>query len=271
MITVAKKIDAPIKLEFSSGPSGAGMMLGLGDIIVPGMLMGLALRFDLFQYYQKKTKLEPVALTTEVASPTSETTRETKDTQYRRVKAPYVDTRGQWGNRFWTTPLGSLFPVEEASSPIAATAFPKPYFYASMVGYAVGMLATLTALLVFKHGQPALLYLVPGVTGSLWLTGLVRGEVKDMWAYTEDGSLDTKDVVVEVDADGRVVAEVGKESTEKGEAADNRGGLVPGKRTRKGNDGSEQPDGELSADEARGGGGKPYELFVLSVTAPRAA
>ena len=54
----------------------------------------------------------------------------------------------------------------------------------------------LGVLIVFKHGQPALLYLVPGVLGALWLTGLVRGEVKDMWTYTEDGSIDVVDVVV---------------------------------------------------------------------------
>jgi minor histocompatibility antigen H13 len=66
------------------------------------------------------------------------------------------------------------------------------------------MLVTITVMLVYRHGQPALLYLVPGVTGSLWLTGLWRGELKDMWEYTENGSLDTMDVVVEVDGEGKV-------------------------------------------------------------------
>ncbi|KXX79625.1 Intramembrane protease 2 [Madurella mycetomatis] len=267
MITVAKNIDAPIKLVFN-GSSGVSM-LGLGDIVVPGMLMGLALRFDLFQYYQKQTKLEPITLTTEVTSHTSETTHKTEDTRYRRVKAPYVETRGQWGNRFWTTPLGSLFPVKEAASPIAATAFPKPYFYASVAGYAAGMVATLTALLVFNHGQPALLYLVPGVTGSLWLTGLIRGEVKDMWAYTEDGSLDTMDVVVEVDADGQVVKDSAKESGERVEARP--------KRARSGEtDGSRDGEvglveGEVLRKTGEAQGSKPYELFAFSVTAPRSA
>lgn len=267
MITVAKNIDAPIKLVFN-GSSGVSM-LGLGDIVVPGMLMGLALRFDLFQYYQKQTKLEPVTLTTEAASPATETTQKTEDTQHRRVKVPYVETRGQWGNRFWTTPLGSLFPVKDAASPIAATAFPKPYFYASVAGYAAGMVATLTALLVFNHGQPALLYLVPGVTGSLWLTGLIRGEVKDMWAYTEDGSLDTMDVVVEVGADGQVVKDTVGESGEKE-------GVQPKQATSSGTDESREGEvglveGEALRKTGKGQGSKPYELFVFSVTAPRPA
>jgi len=263
MITVATKIDAPMKLVFKSA-KGAGM-LGLGDIVLPGALMALALRFDLFQHYQRQTKLEPVQLTAETVSPNAApgstgttTTTTTTTTQHRRVKAPYVDSRGQWGNRFWTTPLGRLFPVREAKDAIAATAFPKPYFYASVVGYAVGMLVTETVMLMFNHGQPALLYLVPGVVGSLWLTGLVRGEIKDMWAYTEDGSLDVEDVIVEVDGDGKVVKEEGKKVDEKKEEEkkDAKHGVA-----------------EKTADEntksQRAGDGL-HELFVFSVTAPRA-
>ncbi|KAL2016827.1 hypothetical protein VTK56DRAFT_2950 [Thermocarpiscus australiensis] len=252
MITVAEKLDAPVKLVFNSA-KGVGM-LGLGDIILPGMMMALALRFDLYQYYQKQTRLEPVELASETASAVPGVTTTTTRTQYKRVKAPYVDPRGQWGNRFWTTKLGSLLPVPEAASAIAATAFPKPYFYASVVGYAAGMLATLTALLVFNHGQPALLYLVPGVTGSLWLTALLRGELKEMWSYTEDGSLDTEDVVVEVDAAGKVVKEKVKKASE-GEA---------------GRSDSEDSDEEAEkSGKGKGSREGPYRVFMLSVTAPR--
>jgi minor histocompatibility antigen H13 len=256
MIAVATTIDAPIKLVFENAKGTS--MLGLGDIVVPGMLMALALRFDLFQHYQKQTKLEPVQLSAETTSETG--TEVTTTTQHRRIKAPYVDSRGQWGNRFWTTPLGRLLPVREASEPTAATAFPKPYFYASVVGYAAAMFVTLTVMLVFNHGQPALLYLVPGVTGALWLTGLWRGEVKDMWGYTEDGSLDTEDVVVEVDGEGRVVKEVGgkKEGeSEGGEAEAEVKGDV---------------DAEVEGKEReRATAAGLHELFVFSVTVPRAA
>lgn len=286
MIAVAKSIDAPIKLVFTSAKGAS--MLGLGDIVVPGMLMALALRFDLFQHYQRKTTLEPVQLTTET------TTATTTTTQHRRVKAPYVDTRGQWGNRFWTTPLGRLSPVREATDAISATAFPKPYFYASVVGYAAGMLVTLTVMLVFNHGQPALLYLVPGVTGALWLTGWVRGEVGDMWAYTEDGSLDTEDVVVEVDGEGRVVGESGgrrrdgggegagkeeggKEKGEgKGEGADKEKEEAEGKEKNdaegKEKSEAEKWEKEKAEIEGTGLGFSPghHELFLLSVTVPRA-
>ncbi|KAL1842779.1 hypothetical protein VTJ49DRAFT_4264 [Mycothermus thermophilus] len=258
MITVAKAIDAPIKLTFETAKGAS--MLGLGDIIIPGMMMALALRFDLFMHYQRQIKLEPVQLlsksvsaSTDATTPENSKASTTATTGHRRIKPTFIDTRGQWGNRFWTTPFGRLSPVSGASEPAAATAFPKPYFYASLGGYAGAMVVTMVVMLVFRHGQPALLYLVPGVTGALWLTGLARGEIKDMWAYTEDGSLDTEDVVVEVDGEGKV---------------------VEGERERKETEGNSGPkdDGEdIEKERQQRTAAGLKELFVLSVTAQRVA
>ncbi|KAL9610773.1 MAG: hypothetical protein Q9167_004556, partial [Letrouitia subvulpina] len=36
-----------------------------------------------------------------------------------------------------------------------------------------------------NHPQPALLYLVPTVVGALWITALLRGEVRKLWVYSE--------------------------------------------------------------------------------------
>ncbi|KAL2133356.1 hypothetical protein VTI74DRAFT_2485 [Chaetomium olivicolor] len=259
MITVATKIDAPIKLVFK-GTTGSSM-LGLGDIVVPGMLMALALRYDLYQHYQRQIRLEPVDLTIETApSPDSTTATTTTTTQSTRsVKTPYIPPNGQWGNRFWTTPLGSLSPVSEAREPIAATAFPKPYFYASLLGYAAGLLATLIVMLVTRRGQPALLYLVPGVTGAVWITGLARREVGEMWRYTEDGSLDVEDVVVEVDAEGRRVVEKKQQQQQ---------GVEEGKEKRKEEDGRVEGKGDGQVEERKEVRRRPYELFSLSITAP---
>ncbi len=252
MITVATKVDAPIKLVFQNAKGGFSM-LGLGDIIVPGLLMGLALRFDLYRFYQKQTRLEPVQLTSEATSDTPGETITTITTQYRRIKAPYVDPQNQWGNRFWTTKLGRLTPIPSATSARAATAFPKPYFYASVLGYALGMAVTLTILVIFNHGQPALLYLVPGVAGSLWLTAILRGELKEFWSYTEDGSLDTEDVVVDVDANGQVIEKATtpdeKKEAEKGDGAEKSGNSKVNKVKK-----NEMGD---------------VEVFLFSITAPR--
>ncbi|KAK9125067.1 hypothetical protein Scep_013913 [Stephania cephalantha] len=47
MVSVAKSFDAPIKLLFPTGNSTRPFsMLGLGDIVIPGIFVALALRFD---------------------------------------------------------------------------------------------------------------------------------------------------------------------------------------------------------------------------------
>ncbi|EJT70729.1 hypothetical protein GGTG_11752 [Gaeumannomyces tritici R3-111a-1] len=209
MVTVATKIDAPIKMTFEN--EARSSLLGLGDIVLPGIFICLCLRFDLWRHYQKQTTRVPTKLTTEfeaastdkdVLDITTETRKlvETKDLE---IKAEFMDPQGRWGDWFWTLPL--RLTGEIPTPGLRAMAFPKTYFFASMIGYAAGMALTVAMLLVFRHGQPALLYLVPCVTGAAWLTGTVRGELHDMWTYTEDGSLDTKDVLVDVDGSGNVV------------------------------------------------------------------
>lgn len=64
--------------------------------------------------------------------------------------------------------------------------FPKPYFHSGMIGYILGMITTMTVMIKFEAAQPALLYLVPGCLGSTFITALVRGEVKDLLAYSEE-------------------------------------------------------------------------------------
>ncbi|KXJ93909.1 signal peptide peptidase-domain-containing protein [Microdochium bolleyi] len=215
MVTVATKLDVPIKLVFQ-GPKKASM-LGLGDIVIPGMFIGLCLRFDQYLYYHRQRKLVPVELETETKS--AGELQVSTETQRMVVKPEYVNPQGQWGDRWWSTKLtGILSP--SATPELRASAFSKTYFHAAMVGYLLAMVATLAMLLVFNHAQPALLYLVPGVVSAVWLTGLARGEVREMWVYTEDGSLDGSDTVVEVDADGNVTKEVKKDESKTDEAKD---------------------------------------------------
>lgn len=60
MLTVAKGIDAPIKLLFprdwyhEDGPKFA--LLGLGDIVMPGFFIALCLRYDIVMTAQAKLK-----------------------------------------------------------------------------------------------------------------------------------------------------------------------------------------------------------------------
>lgn len=194
MVTVATKLDVPIKLLFPR-PLEEGQdpalrklaMLGLGDVVIPGMVIGLALRFDLFMYYLKRQTKRIKTVSQSSDDKDQHATEKTEDIIH---KEPYRSVTGHWGNTFWTRSwIGrSLLPKYDPSKKLfhnPIPTFPKPYFYASIVGYVLGMCVTLGIMQVYKHAQPALLYLVPGVLGSLWLTALFRGEVKQMWQFTE--------------------------------------------------------------------------------------
>ncbi|OBT42338.1 hypothetical protein VE00_06505 [Pseudogymnoascus sp. WSF 3629] len=171
MITVATTLDAPMMLVVP-GPN-RGSMLGLGDIVLPGIMIGLALRFDLYLHYLRKGQAS-----SEIALPS--------------YKKP---TASQTGDLFWTARHASLRPAA-----LADAAFRKTYFHAALVGYVAGMAVTLSVLNIWNHAQPALLYLVPGVLIALWGTALVRGEIGVMWRFTESGDdiADVKGVRVEV-------------------------------------------------------------------------
>lgn len=174
MVTVATKLDVPIKLLFPRPPSPEApdvvqlAMLGLGDIVVPGMMVGLALRFDLYMYYKRKGIQKAKAEGNEKGF----------------VKPQYQTATGGWGERFWVRKAPSRGP--ELEPPYHdARSFPKTYFNASLVGYVIGMISTLIGMQYSKHAQPALLYLVPGVLISLWGTALSKGDIKEMWNFSD--------------------------------------------------------------------------------------
>jgi minor histocompatibility antigen H13 len=175
MVTVAKSLDIPIKLVFprpdAKDPTViTHAMLGLGDVVLPGIMIALALRFDLYMFYLRKQK----AITSDDSSPPQ------------TAKARYTSVSNRWGERFWTHSwFGYPLVTPKNDLPHPATTFPKPYFHAALTGYVLGMVTTVIVMQVFDHAQPALLYLVPGVLGSVWGAALVRGEIKEMWHFSE--------------------------------------------------------------------------------------
>jgi len=184
MITVAKSLDIPIKLLFPRpSPPGADptiqalSMLGLGDVVLPGIMIGLALRFDLFLFYQRKQR---------------------RSDGEKLARAPYVSVAETLGDRFWTSRL--LFANVPAGF-VPRGVFPKTYFNAGLLGYVVGMVATLGAMQISDHPQPALLYLVPCVLASLWGTAWARGEIREMWNFSEAAD---EDVPKEDGGNGKV-------------------------------------------------------------------
>ncbi|XXH02281.1 hypothetical protein Hte_008651 [Hypoxylon texense] len=264
MVTVATKLDVPIKLVFE-GPTKASM-LGLGDIVLPGIFVGLCLRFDHYMYYYRQRKLVPVELKFEDES-SGQLVSSTK-TQRMVVKPDYVSPQGQWGDWFWSTGLSETRSQPNATPALKASTFPKTYFYAAMVGYFLAMIMTLAMLLVYRHAQPALLYLVPGVVFAVWLTGTVRGELREMWAYTEDGRLDTADTIVDVDGDGNVIDLVKDDDKAKEkQGAETKADAKATEETALTTDKTENKAEETK--RKRGDGKeKRYPVFLFSIEAP---
>lgn len=195
MVAVAQSLDIPIKLVFprpqldpEKPPSEA--MLGLGDVVLPGIMIGLALRFDHYMYYLRKQKKIPIE------------TGDSENTDYRIEKVPFKKTSSTWASHFWSHSwIGYLVPYFTNDTQGDLSSFPKPYFRASLVGYVAGLVTTIGIMHIFKHAQPALLYLVPGVLSSIWLTALVRGEISEMWHF-QDGFEEEEEQDSDKDKDG---------------------------------------------------------------------
>jgi minor histocompatibility antigen H13 len=67
---------------------------------------------------------------------------------------------------------------------------PKTYFWGSIIGYLIAILMTVVVMLVFDHGQPALLYLVPGCLLSVVFNAVRQGEFKELWEFNEEKLVD---------------------------------------------------------------------------------
>ena len=150
MVGVARNVDAPIKLVFPKAfavddADAQFSMLGLGDIVVPGLFIALLLRFDA----SKAT--------------------------YERMCRRHEGGRGGGAST-----IASKAPDD----------FPQVYFNVTMVGYVLGMIATLVVMYHFHAAQPALLYLVPAVLGSAFLAAALKNEVQQMFQYTEESDQD---------------------------------------------------------------------------------
>ncbi|WVR03703.1 hypothetical protein IAU60_000698 [Kwoniella sp. DSM 27419] len=171
MVTVARGIDAPIKiLSPKSSPFGSPKdfaMLGLGDIVVPGLVIALCLRYDLSRYAR-------------------------------------------------------AHPKEDVT---ARTGFGKAYFYAGIVSYVVGLGTTMMVMHVFKAAQPALLYLSPACTIGPVLLAALRGELKDLWTWT-DGSAEKGDDKVILDDTIEAASEVAMKARAAKAKADGEGAGV---------------------------------------------
>ncbi len=133
---------------------GGFSMIGLGDLVLPGLLISFAARYDASKDLVRKcSQTSNVrngnAVVTESAAALSGETTEQSRQQYQvgRIKK-------------------ALF---------------RGYFGPLMVAYAVGLSAAYIAVWGMKKGQPALLYLVPACLGTMVFLGWKRKELSDLW------------------------------------------------------------------------------------------
>ena len=56
------------------------------------------------------------------------------------------------------------------------------YFYATIFAYFMGLMATIFVMHVYKHAQPALLYLVPACVITPIFIAMIRGDLKTLFA-----------------------------------------------------------------------------------------
>ena len=148
MVSVAKKIEGPVKLMFpklkeaieqmrkEKGEDNeyAGKpydpreynMIGLGDIVIPGIYVALMLRFDIYLYKKAKKDIAKFG--------------------FKNMK----------------------------------------YFLVTFIFYNIGIVITLCSMYFFNHAQPALLYLVPCTLISSTFTALINGDIKTLWKFNEE-------------------------------------------------------------------------------------
>lgn len=149
-MTVARSFDAPIKLLFPQFLSHTQpSMLGLGDIVIPGIFLALLLRFDIWRNMQ-------------------------------RIKAEAA-AAGRVLSKSELHDLECLYCHAEKQPSV-----PYPYFRANLIAYVAGLGTTVGVMYAFQAAQPALLYLVPACLGTALVQAMMRGEINVLWNYKEN-------------------------------------------------------------------------------------
>ncbi len=152
MVTVAKSFDAPIKLMFPQfvDPSANPSMLGLGDIVIPGIFIALILRFD----YSLRSNDAPID--------------QTKRTYFNSVMVAYV--------------IGLLTTVLVMYWFQAAQVFAHRLLLPST---STSTFTSTTNPVLCCHEQPALLYLVPACLLGTMGPAAAKRQAVILWQFKE--------------------------------------------------------------------------------------
>ena len=130
---------------------GGASMLGLGDIVLPGLLLSFAARLDAARLV--------CAL-------------------HNRIRESDVNSHSR---------RQSSSPTEQDSLPTMSTWYALLfggygyYFVPLVLAYATGLFMANAAVYLMEMGQPALLYLVPCTLGTMAYKGWIRNELLSLW------------------------------------------------------------------------------------------
>lgn len=159
------KLSLPGKLVVPSYQrSGNFSILGLGDIVVPGLLLCFVLRFDAYKRSQKMLYTSSTGDEKSTINYQLNKSESTRHVEKRRLKRCYVPsfftklTNGTSNgankltiddDQFFYS-LRNLIKLHRIS-----------YFHCSLIGYFLGLITATLSSEIFKEAQPALLFLVP--------------------------------------------------------------------------------------------------------------
>jgi minor histocompatibility antigen H13 len=77
---------------------------------------------------------------------------------------------------------------EEAWMPDESALESRPMFKRVVAAHIVGLLGAFAANSITHLGQPALLYIVPAMLGTVFATAAAQGQLSDVWSWTDRAS-----------------------------------------------------------------------------------
>ena len=200
MMTVATSdiINAPTRLLFPRLPGSISeaatfpySLLGLGDIAVPGLLAGLALRYDASRVIDMRPRALAsfAAIETALSNlPKDAGRREMEDAAATAAFEAYDELADADDARRSASSAEAAPEEVEAATRVpvsAAVLDQRRYFTPVMIAYVLGLLVAFGANSVSGKGQPALLYLCPLTLGAVVATAASRSELQRVWSFVD--------------------------------------------------------------------------------------
>lgn len=184
-------------------------VLGLADVVFPAMLAGWSLRYDItkrnFFENQRASARQIIEsnLVRDVDPPVERAAvggrRGIIGTIVRfirrRAPAPSVES-AQEMSKEKEREKNIIVILEEEKVAILQTKISvinkNSVFRSSLIGYGIGCF--LCEVFQTGQGQPALLFIVPSMFFTVFVTGVLRGELDDMWTFDPDAASDSNNI-----------------------------------------------------------------------------